>query len=200
MKTMKILGLAIALTVAGQIALATDGPKVELKPLEGKTAVLEVEQPTNKPIEITIQNKSGEVVYYAETDGDTNKYQLVYNFDGYKPGTYNMMVANNELVTEHRFTLTDGAVSVGAQQTSQKPFFAYNNAQAIIRVAYLNYPGEQVKLKVYDGNELIYNKALDNSFSVNEGLNLSKLAAGQYQIVLAAGNKKFDYPVIVDRK
>ncbi|MFV0378116.1 MAG: hypothetical protein ACK5JD_12550 [Mangrovibacterium sp.] len=200
MKTMKILGLAIALTVAGQIALATDGPKVELKPLEGKTAVLEVVQATNKPLEITIQNKSGEVVYYAETDGDTNKYQLVYNFAGYKPGTYNMMVANEQLLTEYRFTLTDGAVSVGAQQTSQKPFFAYNNAQAIFRVAYLNYPGEQVKLKVYDGNELIYNKALDNSFSVNEGLNLSKLAAGQYQIVLAAGDKQFDYPVIIDRK
>lgn len=193
--TMKIFGLVIALTMMGEITFASGTPKVEMKALEGKNAVLQIEQANN--LEIMIKNKSGEVVYYTETEGDTAKYQHIYDFSEYKPGVYDMIVTNDNLVTEHQFTIANGAVSVGEQQMTQKPFFAYSTNDSILRVAYLNYPGERVKLKVYEGNELIYNKALDNSFSVNEGLNLSKLSAGQYQIVLAAGNKNFDYPVII---
>lgn len=193
--TLKQIGLAIALIATGNAAIASGTPKVEIKPLEGKNAILEIEQANNSHFEITIKNKTGEVVYYSETEGDTAKYQHVYDFSEYKPGVYDMIVANDNLVTEHQFTIANGSVSVGEKQMTQKPFFAYNSEQSILRIAYLNYPAEKMQLEVYDGNELIYNKALDNSFAVNEGLNLSKLSAGKYQIVLAAGNKNFDFPV-----
>lgn len=195
--TLKLTGLAIALIVTGNVAIASGTPKIEIKPLEGKNAVLEIEQANSTHFEITIKNKTGEVVYYTETEGDTAKYQHVYDFSEYKPGVYDMIVTNDNLVTEHQFTIANGTVSVGEKQMTQKPFFAFNSEQSILRIAYLNYSAEKMHLEVYEGNELIYNKALDNSFAVNEGLNLSKLSAGQYQIVLAAGSKNFNFPVSI---
>lgn len=195
--TLKIFSLLVVLVMTGELTFAAGTPKVEMKALAGKNAVVKIENKTNSHLEISIQNKAGEIVYYTETEGDASDFQHVYDFSDFKSGVYDLIVTNDNFVTEHQFTLNNGEVSVGEKQMTQKPFFAYNDDEDVIRVAYLNYPGEKVKLKVYEGNELIYNKALDNSFSVNEGLNLSKLQAGQYQIVLAAGSKKFAYPVVI---
>ncbi len=192
---MKITGLLVVLIFSAQLTYAFVTPKVEMKAMAGKNAMLQIEKEKSAPLEIVIQNKSGEIIYYSETEEDTSKYLHVYDFSEYKPGVYDLIVTNDNVVTEHQFTVADNEVNVGEKQMTQKPFFAYNTDENVIRVAYLNYPGEKVKLKIYEGNELIYNKALDNSFSVNEGLNLSKLQAGQYQVVLAAGSKKFNYPV-----
>ena len=195
--TMKILALSVVLCITGKLATASGTPKVEMKALAGKNAVLNIEQTNSAPLEITIRNKAGEIVYYSETECDSAGYQNVYDFSEYKPGIYDLIVTSNNMVTEHQFTVADRAINIGEMQMTQKPFFVYSDTDNTVRVAYLNYPGEKVKLKVYEGNELIYNKALDNSFSVNEGLNLSKLEAGQYQVVLAAGSKKFNYPVVI---
>ncbi|RKD91887.1 hypothetical protein [Mangrovibacterium diazotrophicum] len=193
--TMKIFSLLVVLIMSGKLTSAAENPKVDMKAMAGKNAMLQIENDANTHLEILIQNKAGEVVYYKETEGDSAKYLHVYDFSEYKPGVYDLIVTANNMVTEHQFTIEDEQVDVGEKQMTQKPFFAFNTEDHIVRVAYLNYPGEKVKLKVYEGNELIYNKALDNSFSVNEGLNLSKLEAGRYQVVLAAGSKQFEYPV-----
>jgi hypothetical protein len=195
--TMKLLSMLVILIVSGQLAFALENPKVEVKPLAGKNAMLEVNNAENAILEITLQNKSGEIVYYSLTEPESEKYQQVYDLSGYKPGVYDLIVTSNNVVTEHQLTIADNQVSLGEKQMTQQPFFSFNDEDDILRIAYLNYPGEKVKLKVYDGNELIYNKALDNSFSVNEGLNLSKLQAGRYEVVLAAGSKNFAYPVTV---
>lgn len=189
--------MLVILITSGQLTFASETPKVELKPLAGKNAMLEVNNAENATLEITLQNKSGEIVYYSMTEPESDKYQQVYDLSEYKPGVYDLIVTSNNVVTEHQLTIADNQVSLGDKQMTQQPFFSYNDEDDIIRVAYLNFPGEKVKLKVYDGNELIYNKALDNSFSVNEGLNLSKLEAGRYEVVLAAGSKKFAYPVTI---
>ncbi len=195
--TTKIFSMLVILMISGQLTFAAGTPKVEMKALTGQNAVVKIENKANAHLEIQILNKSGEIVYYSETDGEASNFQHVYDFSEFKSGVYDLIVTNDNFVTEHQFSLNNGEVSVGEQQMTQKPFFAYNTKENVIRVAYLNYPGEKVKLKVYEGNELIYNKALDDSFSVNEGLNLSKLQAGQYQVVLAAGSKKFEYPVVI---
>ncbi|PTN10363.1 hypothetical protein C8N47_10111 [Mangrovibacterium marinum] len=194
---MKLFSIVVLLIASGKLSLALDTPKVEIKPLAGSNALLEVNDATSATLEIILQNKSGEIVYYSLTEPETESYQKVYDLSEYKPGVYDLIVTSNNVVTEHQLTIADKKVSLGEKQMTMEPFFCYSDKDDILRIAYLNYPGEKMKLKVYDGNELIYNKALDNSFSVNEGLNLSKLQAGQYQIVLAAGSKKFAYPVTI---
>lgn len=180
-----------------KLSYASETPKVDITPLLGKNAVLQITDMPETSLEITIKNKTGEIIYYSETESDSAGYQNVFDFSEYKPGVYDLIVSNGAIVTEREFTVAGSMVNVGNMQLNNKPFFAYSDTDQIVRVTYLNYPGEKVKLKVYDGNELIFNKALDNSFSVNQGLNLSYLAAGQYQIVLAAGSENFNYPVVI---
>ena len=191
----KLLCVLVTTTMMSDFASARELPKIEMKAMAGKNALLEIEHANNAALEITIQNKKGEIVYYNQQESTSDKYEHVYDLSAYQPGTYNLIVASNDLVTEHQFSVSDEAVNIGEKQLTQKPFFAFDSDNNIVRVAYLNFHGEKVKLKIYEGNDLIFNKALDDSFSVNEGLNLSKLEAGAYQIVLDAGAKDFDYPV-----
>lgn len=194
---MKIFGLALAFSATGYGALASETPKVEMQPLQGKNALIRIEQTNSPYVEIVIKNKAGEVVYYSETEGNMAKYQHIYDFSEYKPGVYDLIVTADSAVTESRFTVAADKVNIGDQQQAQQPFFVYNADNSILRVAYLNYPGDKVNLRVYEGGELIYSKSLSQSFAVSEGLNLSKLAAGRYRVVLAAGNKDYNYPVVI---
>ncbi|WP_159517610.1 DUF3244 domain-containing protein [Sunxiuqinia indica] len=191
----KLLCVLVTTTMMSDFASARELPKIEMKAMEGKNALLEIDHANNAVLEITIQDKKGEIVYYNQQESTSDKYQHVYDLSAYQPGAYNLIVASNDLVTEHQFSVSDEVVNIGEKQLTQKPFFAFDSDNNIVRVAYLNFPGEKVKLKIYEGNDLIFNKALDDSFSVNEGLNLSKLEAGAYQIVLDAGAKDFNYPV-----
>ncbi len=191
----KLLCVLVTTTMMSDFASARELPKIEMKAMAGKNALLEIEHANNAALEITIQNKKGEIVYYNQQESTSDKYEHVYDLSAYQPGIYNLIVASNDLVTEHQFSVKDKVVNIGEKQLTQKPFFAFDSDSNIVRVAYLNFPGEKVKLKIYEGNDLIFNKALDDSFSVNEGLNLSKLETGAYQIVLDAGAKDFNYPV-----
>ena len=104
------------------------------------------------------------------------------------------MVVNIDGATSKReFSIDSRNIAVGKLKNLVKPYFAFDND--VLRVAYLNYPGETMDLMIYEGDNLIYNKALENTFSVNEGLNLSKLKTGNYQVVLATGDEVYDYTV-----
>jgi hypothetical protein len=45
------------------------------------------------------------------------------------------------------------------------------------------------------GKQLLYSKELGNLFNVSEGLNLSKLGEGTYEVILSAGGKDYSFKV-----
>ena len=192
MKTIRNFIALIALVASANIAMASGNLRVDILPLTPNRAVVAISSNTENQFEISIENTSGEVIYYKETEGKQADYRKVFDFSKLEKGDYKIIASIDGATSVRNFSVGT-EIAVGDAKYVADPVFTFD--KDILRVAYLNYPGEAVDLKIYDGNDLIYSKALDNSFSVNEGLNLAKLRSGNYQVVLASGNEVFDYTV-----
>ncbi|MGV8091995.1 MAG: hypothetical protein AB2L24_09050 [Mangrovibacterium sp.] len=196
MKTMRALTMMFAITVIANVAMATGNLRVDILPLNAERAVVAISSSAESSFEISIENSVGEIVYYKETEGKMADYRKVYDFSKLEDGKYTLIVNIDGATTKRDFNIdSKNMIQVGKMKSIVEPYFAFNDD--VLRVAYLNYPGEKMDLLIYDGDDLIYNKALENTFSVNEGLNLSKLKAGNYQVVLATDDQVFDYTVEV---
>lgn len=195
MKTIRILTMMFAIMVIANVAMATGNLRVDILPLTVNRAVVAISNNAESKFEISIENSAGETVYYKETEGKTVDYRKIYDFSKLEAGQYTLMVNIDGAMSKRNFNIDREGIQVGKMKNTVEPYFAFNND--ILHLAYLNYPGAKMNLLIYDGNDLIYNKALENTFSVNEGLNLSKLKAGNYQIVLATDDHLFDYAVEV---
>ncbi len=193
MKTMKTIIAIIALVASANIASAVGNLRVDILPLSGDRAVVAVSSKAESQYEISIENSYGEVIYYKETEGNITDYRKVYDFSKLENGDYKVVATIDGATSERTFSVNSKDISVGSLKYMADPVFSFNND--VLRVAYLNYPGENVDLKIYDGNDLIYSKSIDNKFAVNEGLNLAKLKTGNYQVVLASGEEVYDYSI-----
>ncbi|MGQ8337096.1 hypothetical protein ACUNWD_11145 [Sunxiuqinia sp. A32] len=196
MKTIKTITMMVALTVIANIALATGNLKVNILPLTAERAVIAISNSADSQFEIEVKDAYGEILYYNQTKGQSNEYNKVYDFSRLETGDYKLVVNIDGEVSERAFTIERSKINVGATKNIVKPFFTYKNE--ILRVAYLNFADEDLKLSVYSEGDLLYNKALENTFSVNEGLNLSKLKSGEYQVVLSTESENYNYSLNVE--
>ena len=177
------------------VSLATGNLRVDILPLTVDRAVVAISNTAESNFEISIENSAGETVYYKETEGKIADYRKIYDFSKLESGQYTLTVNVDGAISKRDFNIDREGIQVGRMKSIVEPYFAFNND--ILRVAYLNFPGAKMNLMIYDGEGLIYSKALKNTFSVNEGLNLSKLKAGNYDVVLATDDQVFNYTVEV---
>ena len=195
MKTIRSFTMMVALTVIANIALATGNLKVNILPLTADRAVVNISNTAESQFEISIEDNYGALVYYNQTSGKSSEYNKVYDFSKLDAGTYQLIVNIDGEISQREFEIERNKINVGKAKNTVKPFFSYKDD--VLRVAYLNFDNDKMSLSVYKEGELLYQKALENTFSVNEGLNLSKLIQGDYEVVLAVGNESYDYDVNV---
>lgn len=196
MKTFRTITMMIALTVIATVTHATGNLRVNILPLTAERAVVAISNDAKSKFEISIEDSRGGVVYYKETEGDMTDYRKIYDFSNLETGNYTLVVSINGVTNKRAFSINHSEISVGKGTTLTAPFFSYK--KGILRLAYLNQTGDNMKLNIYSDGDLIYSKALENTFSVNEGLDLSKLSAGNYQVVLDSGDETYNYTVAVD--
>ncbi len=77
-----------------------------------------------------------------------------------------------------------------------KPYFNFEND--ILKMSYLNFDQNNLKMYVYGGDDLLIEKKLENDFAVHEGLDFTKSSRGLYKIVLIDDLEMFEYYVSVD--
>ena len=195
MKTIGTLTMMFAIMMIANVSLATGNLRVDILPLTVDRAVVAISNTAESNFEISIENSAGETVYYKETEGKIADYRKIYDFSKLESGQYTLTVNVDGAISKRDFNIDREGIQVGRMKSIVEPYFAFNND--ILRVAYLNFPGAKMNLMIYDGEGLIYSKALKNTFSVNEGLNLSKLKAGNYDVVLATDDQVFNYTVEV---
>ncbi len=189
---MKTFIAIFALVASANVAMASGNLRVDILPINTERAVVAISSNSASQYEISIKDATGEVIYYKETEGTTSDYRKIFDFSKLEAGDYSVVASINGETSVRNFTIGQ-EIAVGNMSYVVDPVFSFD--ENILRVSFLNYPGEEVSLHVYDGNELIYSKSIENSFAVNEGLNLSKLAGGNYQVVLATANDVFDYSI-----
>ena len=195
-KTFSKVTMLIAFVAFANTLMATGNLKVNILPLTSETAVVAISNTEAANFQISISNEKGEVVYYKETEADSKDYRKVFNFSNLDKGDYKLSVSIDGMSSERLFSIENKNISVGKEKSMMEPYFAYKNG--VLKLSYLNFPEEDLKLNFYDKNELVYSKEIGDKFNVIEGFDLSKLNKGAYSVVLSGESKNFSYNIDVE--
>lgn len=195
MKTMLKLTLVCALFAFANTVFASGNLKVNILPVSGEKALVDISTLTNSNLKISVANNQGQLVYYKETTEPSENYRKVFNFSDLEDGHYLLSVESLNLTTERSFQILNNKITVGDEKTSMEPFFGYKDG--LLRCTYLNFTKDNLTLNFYDNNQLIYSKEIGRDFAVSEALSLTKLDKGNYTAVLSTGTKSHAYEIAI---
>jgi hypothetical protein len=174
---------------------ASGNLKVNILPLDAEKAVVAISTLSNSNFNITIADDQGQIVYYQENSNPGENYRKVYNFSDLEDGTYKLTVVSDDMTSERQFKKSHRIINVGEEKTTIEPYFGYEDG--ILRCSYLNFNKENMSLRFFKNNELIYTKDIGRNFNLQEAMNLSKLDKGNYEAVLSAGGNEYSYPIVI---
>jgi hypothetical protein len=197
MKT-KVFYLATKITVAVILvailvieANASGTPNLKMIPYAPERALIALTDNTNLVSELTIENVSGDVVYYKEGRISDELYSKKFNFANLGDGDYKVTVNNKNGENELLFNVRDKKITVKSDKTLKEPFVEIKDD--ILKLSFLNNSLNEVNLTVSNEDGVVYTKSLGNDFSINAGFNLASLERGEYAINITDGVKTYSY-------
>jgi len=189
------LTMLFAFVAFASTLMASGNLKVNILPLTNEKAVVAISHTDAANFLISIENNKGEKVYYNETDASTKDYRKVFDFSNLDKGDYKLTVSVNGLTSERMFKIENKNITVGKEKSLIEPYFSFQ--EGILKMSYLNFPEESLKLNFYTDNNLVFTKQLGDKFNVLEGYDLSKLEKGNYSVILSGSDKDYTYDFVL---
>ncbi|NQU84147.1 MAG: hypothetical protein HQ541_00125, partial [Mariniphaga sp.] len=152
-----------------------------------------VQQSEPAKSEFSIISENGQTVYYKETKKQDSQFKAVFDLSALEDGEYTVRYKTGAALVKRNVAISSGEIEIKSMKTQFDPVFAlYGN---VLKVSYLNYEQEKLKLLIYDDGELIYNSSLGNEFTFQRGFDLSNLDEGNYDISLASNDEEYWFSV-----
>jgi len=191
MKTIKLLTTGMAVAIVA-IATAVERPKMIVTPISPDRALVSIQNENAALFELSIYANNGDLVYYKQSTEVANNYQKVFDFKNLEAGNYTMNLRVNDTRLSKDFEVSSKGINVNDESKLRfDPYFNYNDN--VLKVSYLNFDRETLKLSFYDKNGLVYESYLGKNFDVQSGYNLTALEPGSYDVVLSSRNNEFKF-------
>jgi hypothetical protein len=190
MKTMKFVFTMMTVAVAA-IATGAEKPRMDVIPLTSNKAIVAIENENPAVFEVSIEANNGDLVYYKQTTNPITDYRKVFNFANLETGAYVFNLKVNDTKVSNDFEVSPEGIVIGASKMRFDPYFQFSDN--VLKLSYLNFDKEDLKLNLYGDNKLVYKTKLGSDFNIATGYNLSKLKKGSYQVVLSSLSKKFTF-------
>ena len=197
MKTMKnLFALAIAVLIVNG-AMASGNLRVNIASGNNEFAEVEISNVAMSTFEIDVKDENGDIVFYKETQAPASNYKRNYDFSKLADGNYYFTVKIENESTETKFNINSGELTVFEEKKMVDPVFMFENNE--LKLTYLNFSEENTSLIVYDSSRnQLYEKDLKSNFVNHHGIDFSKVAKGNYEVVLSSGNDIHSYDVFID--
>jgi hypothetical protein len=192
---MKVL-IVFAFVAFANSVFAVGNLNVSIFPLEDQKAVVAISSIANNKLSITVTDELNQTVLSRQTNCKGSDYQQIFNFSQLEDGNYRLTAVCNCLTTERSFQIKNGKIEVGDEKTELAPFFSFEDR--MLKCSYLNFSNQNLKLQLFENNNMIYSKNIGNGFVNNHGLNLAKLQSGTYTAILTAGEEEYTYNIEIN--
>ncbi len=189
--TTKLMVVVVLIAVLAVKAFAGTNPKISLVPYAPERAVISVENFSNTPYEMYIEDASGNVVYYKERAKTGDFYSRLFDFKNLRDGDYKVVVKNNLGEYNLPFHVENRKVVAAKTNNDLSPYFEVKNG--VLKLSMLNHTNDNVELKFKNGNGVFYTKSLGNDFSITAGFNIDRLENGDYEVEVKSGKNVFSY-------
>lgn len=196
MKTMKTTIMLIAVFMLPAFAYASGNVSLNMKSAGNESAFVEILKSSETEVEVDVTNDRNEVVFYKKLTDPIANYQRKYDFSGLEDGRYRMSVYSGNETNEAWFKIERGEVLVEKSRKIMEPYIKSDGN--LWKMTFLNFPMEAMDLYVYDGTFQVYHKKIEPVFAIHEGLDLSNLLPGEYQIVFSNEYNNYTYDIKVN--
>jgi hypothetical protein len=193
MKTIGKVIFAITFLMGANYLFGAGNLKVNILPVSTDKALFAVSSLCQGNFVMTVTDSKGKIVYYNKNEGPEIEHLEEFDMYYLDHGNYKLTVVSENITTERQFSISEDDVRIGKERTMIQPFFGYKSG--LLRCTYLNFPKENLTIYFLKNNQLLYSKELGKTFNVCEGLNLSKLEKGNYEVILSAGIREYAFRV-----
>lgn len=162
---------------------ATNLPKMDVQPLADERVKIEFESNNPYPIELTISQKNGKVVYYAQSKKKGCEYNKTFDFSDLRDGLYKVCLNYGNQSITREVLFDNGQVNIGPVRRYFEPYCKLDNG--VLNVSFLNVAEKNVYLRLYRDNKFINGTNLGKDMCIQKRIDLSKLEKGEYNVVLA---------------
>lgn len=186
----KITVAVILVAVLVSRVMAADAPKLKFVPYSNDRAVVSLNNEASVTTKLTIENVSGDVVFYNDGSISEKVYSKVFDFKNLNDGEYKITASNKYGKNTMFFKVENNAiVENGTEPVS--PFVEVKND--VLKISLLNHNLNNVEVSVYNQDGEVFSKSLGKDFSINAGFNLARLESGDYAINITNGEKLYSY-------
>ena len=178
MKTLKTQLLAMAtLLLAYGGAVAADDTEISIRKSDAeKQTMIRVTNLSEGTAVLRLKDAQGRVLHREAIKGQ-HAYMKKYNMSSLPSGEYTIEVRSDEGITQETFTLSSGVAS----PVYFKPAIQVDTD--MVKVMFKNSIASPVSLKLHDRyGRVLYQEVVSSQDEYSKGLNLSKLASGQYSL------------------
>jgi hypothetical protein len=192
MKTIKFLATLTAVALV-MVVSAVEKPKMNVIQLSDEKALIAVTNDHPAHFELSIEAKNGDLVYYKESAKEITDLRQVINYSNMDNGFYTLKLKANDTYVLRNIEINNKGIKVGEPKLEYAPHFAYSGD--VLKLSYLNFDKENVKFKIYNDGDLVFENKLGKEFVISAGYDLSKLEKGKYEIELTSMNNQFSYNI-----
>jgi hypothetical protein len=190
MKTKKWALTSLAFLIVA-IGIASDFPTMNVVPVNNEKALLAYEADYASPLEITLTADDGEILYYKKTTKRYADFKKVFDFSELGKGEYCMCVNFGNRSVNRKVSVQKDGIRVSEPQRLYEPYFCLKDKK--LNVSFFNGPCEGVYVNIYRKGQHIQGIKLGKDLTIHKCLALSKLRAGEYEIVLTDKFKEHKY-------
>ena len=182
MKTKTWVFTALACFIVA-IGYAADFPKMNVIQVEAEKALVAYDAEKATPLEITLTNCHGDILYFKRTKQRYSEYKKIFDFSDLGEGNYCICINYGNQSVSRNVTVSEEKMQVGPSQQLYEPYFKLDGD--MLGVSFLNCPEKPVFINVYQDGKLINGMRLGKGLCIQKRLDLSKLKKGEYEIVLS---------------
>lgn len=192
MKTKQFL-FSFALVAFALVSGAVEKPKMNVIPLSDEKALIAVANEKPAYFELSILSEEGDLVYYKESSSEITDFRQLINYSNLENGNYTLKLKVNDTYVSRNLAINNNEMIVGETKMMYAPYFELEND--ILKLSFLNFDEENMKFRILQDGELVFENRLGNEFVISEGFDISKLEKGNYEIELSSYKNQFSYNI-----
>lgn len=192
MKTKQFL-FTFALVAFALVSGAVEKPKMNVIPLSDEKALIAVANENPTYFELSIVAENGDLVYHKESTSEITDMRQIINYSNMENGNYTLKVKVKDTYVLRDFEINNKGMVVGESKMNYSPYFDFHSD--VLKLSYLNFDEENVKFKIYNQGELVFENKLGKDFVISAGFDLSQLDKGKYEIELSSYKNQFSYHI-----
>ncbi len=186
-KAWVVFTLAILFAVA---ASATDLPKMNVVQVEEGTAMVAYQSVSSTPLELTLTNADGEILYHKQTLR-CKEYKEMLDLKELGNGEFCISINYGNQSVSRKIWVKDKCILVQDATHCFEPYFCIKNEH--LNVSFLNTSLKPVFINIYEDGELVFGYNLGKELSIQRGFDLSRLDHGTYEVVLTDDVKEHKF-------